>query len=261
MDLDIRGKTALVLGGGGGLGRSISVVLAEQGVQVVAADVNSESLKETQRQLDEVGGKHLSLRWDITSLTDLRENATRIESELGGVDILINNTGGPPPSGASGVAPETWRKFFDSMVLSVIAITDRFLPGMKERSWGRIITSASSGIVSPIPNLAVSNALRMTLLGWSKSLAREVAIHGVTSNLVVPGRIATDRIRSLDEMKAARENRPIEAVVKESVESIPMARYGLPHEYANVVAFLASNCASYITGAVIRVDGGYIQSI
>ena len=147
------------------------------------------------------------------------------------------------------------------MVLSVIAITDRVLPGMRERRWGRIITSTSSGVVSPIPNLAMSNALRMTLLGWSKTLAREVGSDGVTVNIVIPGRIATDRIHFLDQAKAKRENRSVEAVAGESTGSIPLGRYGAPQEYADMVAFLASERAGYVTGSMIRVDGGLIPAI
>jgi 3-oxoacyl-[acyl-carrier protein] reductase len=147
------------------------------------------------------------------------------------------------------------------MVLAVIAITDRVLPHMRERKWGRIITSTSSGVVAPIPNLGISNTLRLSLVGWSKTLAREVGRDGITSNIVLPGRIATQRITFLDEQKAKRENRSVTDVSAESTASIPLGRYGDPQEYGDVVAFLASERASYITGSVIRVDGGLIQSI
>jgi 3-oxoacyl-[acyl-carrier protein] reductase len=147
------------------------------------------------------------------------------------------------------------------MVLSVIAITDRVLPKMREKKWGRIITSTSSGVVSPIPNLAISNALRLSLVGWSKTLAREVGKDGITANIILPGRIATDRIKFLDEAKAKREGRSVEDVAAESVSSIPLGRYGKPEEYAAAVAFLASEGAAYITGSVIRVDGGLIASV
>jgi 3-oxoacyl-[acyl-carrier protein] reductase len=147
------------------------------------------------------------------------------------------------------------------MVLSVIAIADRVLPGMKSRGWGRILTSTSSGVVAPIPNLAISNALRLSLVGWSKTLAREVGKDGITANIVVPGRIATSRVAALDNAKAKREGRNVEEIAAESQGTIPLGRYGKPEEYADVVVFLASERAAYITGSIIRVDGGMIPSI
>ena len=146
-------------------------------------------------------------------------------------------------------------------MLSVIAITDRVLPGMRAKHWGRIITSTSSGVVTPIPNLGISNALRLSLVGWSKTLAREVGADGITANVILPGRIATDRIKFLDEAKAKREGRTVEDVSAESTRTIPVGRYGKPEEYGAVVAFLASERAAYITGSVIRVDGGLIASV
>ena len=147
------------------------------------------------------------------------------------------------------------------MVLSVLAITDRVLPGMRVKKWGRIITSTSSGVVTPIPNLAISNALRLSLVGWSKTLAREVAQDGITCNIILPGRIATDRIKFLDEAKAKREGRAVSQICAESTSTIPMGRYGNPEEYADVVTFLASTRSSYMTGSMFRVDGGLISSI
>ena len=150
---------------------------------------------------------------------------------------------------------------FNAMVLSVIRITDLVLPGMRARKWGRIITSASSGVISPIPNLGISNTLRASLVAWSKTLSREVARDGVTSNVIVPGRVATDRITFLDEQRAKRESRSVEDVQRESAASIPAGRYGDPAEYGAAAAFLASRQASYITGSVLRVDGGMIPNI
>jgi len=147
------------------------------------------------------------------------------------------------------------------MVLGVIHITDLVLPSMRERGWGRVITSTSSGVIAPIPNLAVSNALRMSLVGWSKTLAREVGPDGVTVNIVIPGRIATRRIEQLDEARAEREGTPIEEIRRASTATIPVARYGRPEEYGSVVAFLASEGSSYVTGSTIRIDGGLIPTI
>lgn len=261
MELGLQGKTALVLGAGGGLGGAIAEALAAEGARIAAADIDEAALKARCESIRAAGGKAFELLWDIADRNVIAGNIAAIEAELGPVEVLINNTGGPPPTPAAGQPPETWQAYFNSMVLSVIAITDAVLPGMQARGWGRIITSTSSGVVAPIPNLAISNALRLSLVGWSKTLAREVARHGVTCNIVLPGRIATPRITYLDQRRAEREGRKLEEVMAESTASIPVGRYGEPAEYGAVVAFLASARASYITGSVIRVDGGLIASI
>lgn len=261
MDLGIAGRTALVLGAGGGLGRAIARTLAREGAKIALADIDEKALATTAADLSALCAPHLARRWDIGRLDEADGHLAAIGEALGPVDILVNNTGGPPPSLAAGVPPETWTAQFQAMVLSVIALTDKVLPGMRERGFGRIVTSTSSGVVAPIPNLAISNALRLSLVGWSKTLAREVAAAGITCNIILPGRIATDRIRFLDKAKAEREGRSVEAVSAESTGSIPLGRYGRPEEYADTVAFLASERASYITGSVVRVDGGLIASI
>lgn len=261
MDLGLQERVALVLGAGGGLGSAIATRLAEEGARVAAADIDEEALHGSAAPLAAAGGRSMTVLWDISDLGVLDERVGQIEQALGPVDILINNTGGPPPSAAAGIEPPVWRKQFDAMVVSVIAITDRVLPAMRRRAWGRIITSTSSGVIAPIPSLALSNALRLSLVGWSKTLSREVAREGLTVNIVAPGRIATARTRSLDEAKGKREGRTVAEVMAESTAAIAMGRYGDPQEYADVVAFLASTRASYITGSVVRVDGGLIPSI
>lgn len=261
MDLEIKEKTALVLGGGGGLGGAIAWSLANEGVNVVVADISLEAAQATVTTLVEAGLKAFALEWDLGQLEQIDSKIGAIEAEYGQVDILVNNTGGPPPTTAHGQDAILWTRHFESMVLSVIKITDRVLPGMRQRKWGRIITSTSSGVISPIPNLGISNALRMTLVGWSKTLAREVGNDGITVNIVLPGRIATGRITFLDEAKAKREGRSVEEVSKESTAAIAVGRYGDPKEYGDVVTFLASNKASYITGSTLRIDGGLITSI
>jgi 3-oxoacyl-[acyl-carrier protein] reductase len=211
--------------------------------------------------VEAAGGTALDLVWDLGDLASIPAHVAKIEDRLGPVDILVNITGGPPPTPAAGVDRKLWADCYGTMVLPVIAITDAVLPGMRSRKWGRIVTSTSSGIVSPIPNLAISNALRLALVGWSKSLSREVAKDGVTANIILPGRILTGRIRALDEAKAKRESRPVDEVAAESAASIPVGRYGTPEEYAAAVVFLAGAPASYITGSTFRVDGGLIASI
>src|SRR5688572_28821416 len=230
MDLGLKGKTALVLGGGGGLGRAIVATFAGEGANVAVADVDPAALERSISELRATGVKGLPLEWNLADLSAIDGHVTTVEHQLGSVDILVNITGGPPPTPASGQDPGLWTAHFQSMVLSVIAITDRVLPAMKASRWGRIITSTSSGVAAPIPNLGLSNALRLSLVGWSKTLAREVSRDGITANIVIPGRIATDRTRFLDEARAAREHRTVEAVVAESTGTIPMGRYGTPQE-------------------------------
>jgi 3-oxoacyl-[acyl-carrier protein] reductase len=261
MDFGLKGKTALVLGGGGGLGRAIAKTLADEGANLAIADIDPEAIAGTKATLGAIQGKSIGLVWDLSDLSQIDEHISKIESDLGAVDILVNITGGPPPTPASGQAPALWSKHFQSMVLSVIAITDRVLPNMRARHWGRVITSTSSGIVAPIPNLGISNALRLSLVGWSKTLAREIGKDGITVNIIVPGRIATGRTKFLDETKAKREGRSVQEVSAESTSSIPLGRYGNPEEYGDVVAFLASERSAYLTGSVIRVDGGLISSV
>ncbi|MBB3289239.1 MULTISPECIES: SDR family oxidoreductase [Rhizobium] len=261
MDLGLKEKTALVLGAGGGLGGAIAKTLAAEGSHVAVADINKEAAEKAVAEIEASGGSAVAIAWDLADLSIITSNLSTIEARFGSVDVLVNITGGPPPTLVSGQNAESWRKHFDSMVLSVIAISDAVLPKMREKKWGRIITSTSSGVVAPIPNLGLSNALRMSLVGWSKTLAGEVGRDGVTVNIVLPGRIATQRITFLDEQRAKREGRSVEDVSAQSTASIPVGRYGDPQEYADVVTFLASTRASYVTGSVLRIDGGLIASV
>ena len=261
MNLGLDGKTALVVGGGSGLGAAVAHALAREGARVAVAGRNQEAVAETVEAIVLGGGEAMPTRLDLTDLSSLDVALEAINERYDDVEILFNNSGGPPPTSAAGQSVELWRQYFDSMVVGVIALTDRVLPAMNRRGWGRIVTNSSSGVISPIPNLALSNALRLSLVGWSKTLAKEVAANGITVNVVIPGRIATDRVRALDEARAAREGATVEAVAAASAAVIPVGRYGYPEEFAAAVAFLASTAASFITGTMLRVDGGQIQSI
>lgn len=261
MDLGLKGKVALVTAASAGLGAAIAKTLAAEGAAVAITGTNPDKLTATAAEIRAAGGKVVSLVWDLGDLTLIEPSIAKIEAELGPIDILVNNTGGPPPSPASGQSQELWRKHFDAMILSVIAITDRVLPGMRARKWGRIITSTSMGVIAPIPNLGVSNTLRAALVGWSKTVSREVARDGITANVLAPGRILTDRVRSIDSNQAKREGKTVEEVATASQAAIPAGRYGDPQEFADVAVFLASANASYVTGSVIRVDGGVIPNV
>ncbi|MEH0833000.1 SDR family oxidoreductase [Pectobacterium cacticida] len=261
MDLMIEGKTALVCGAGSGLGRAIAQALAAEGVHVAVTGRNEEKLMETVALITQAGGKARAWRLDLANPQTFDAVLAEIRQYLGAITILVNNSGGPAPSGASGVEPIVWQQQFSAMVSSLIQLTDKVLPDMRAEGWGRIITSTSSGVVTPIANLGVSNTLRMALVGWSKTLAAEVAASGITANVLVPGRIATDRVGQLDTARAKREGVSVETVRRNSQQTIPVGRYGRPEEYGAAAAFLASQQASFITGSVLRVDGGMIPSL
>ena len=256
MDLGIQGKVALVLASSKGLGRAIAISLAREGAKVVISGRTVSALDETANEIRLFGGQVMVLPWDMSDLNVIEEKISTIEIEWGSVDILVNNTGGPPPTTAENQPTDLWLTQFQQMVLMVIKITDRVLPSMKEKSWGRIITSTSSGMISPIPGLAISNTIRASIMGWSKTLASEVAKHGITVNIVLPGRVATERLGQLDQFRAQKEGKTVDEIATRMIASIPMGRYGTPTEYGDAVTFLASSKASYITGTSLRIDGG-----
>ena len=261
MDFGISGKVALVLGASGGLGGGAARALGAEGVHVLCAGRNEAKLVETALKIVAAGGSASAVRLDLSEVASVDAVVSEIEASVGPIDILLNISGGPAPSVVHGQPLDTWRAQFESMVLSIIALTDRVLPGMRSRGWGRIITGTSSGPIAPIGNLGLSNTLRSSLHGWSKSLANQVAADGVTCNVVVPGRIATARVAAVDAGVADRTGRPLSEVQAESARAIPVGRYGTPEEFGAAVAFLASQQAGYITGSILRVDGGVIPSV
>jgi 3-oxoacyl-[acyl-carrier protein] reductase len=188
-------------------------------------------------------------------------HAAAIAALGGGVDVLVLNSGGPPPGSAMGVSSEEWQRHFTMMFVSLVRMADLSLPGMIERRHGRIMSVVSSGVIQPIANLGMSNALRPAIIGWGKSVSNEVAKHGVTVNALAPGRIQTDRVDQIDKGAASRQSKSQDQVRAEAMARIPAGRYGTPEEFAAAALFLASDQASFITGSTIRVDGGQISSV
>lgn len=256
MDLGLNGKRALVLGASRGLGKAIAQSLAAEGATVFAAARSLDKIEAWAKGIAAVHPVGLDLS-DIASVDDL---VNKLLAE-GGVDIIVNNSGGPPPGTAQAAERGAWITHFEAMAANLFHLSAQLLPPMQSRKWGRIISITSSGVEQPIPNLALSNGIRSAVVGWSKSLANEVAGDGITVNVVMPGRIHTERVDELDAAAAKRTQTDVAEVAVKSRATIPAGRYGKPEEFADVVTFLASERAGYVTGSRIRIDGGAIKSI
>lgn len=256
MDLEITGKRALVLGASRGLGMAVAKSLAVEGAMVFAAARNRDRIKDWAKDMDNVQ----PVKCDLSDIAEVDALAESLLAD-GGVDIIVNNGGGPPPGTAQAAERGQWIAHFEAMAANLFHLNTRLLPAMQERGWGRIISITSSGVEQPIPNLALSNGIRSALVGWSKSLANEVASDGITVNVVMPGRIHTQRVDELDAAAAKRTDSDVAEVAAKSRATIPAGRYGKPEEFADVVTFLASARAGYVTGSRIRIDGGAIRGI
>lgn len=233
-----------------GLGAASALALAAEGADVSVVSRSGAAPDPSLR----------ALRFDL-SCGDGVEGLLSHVRDSGPFDILIGNTGGPSPGPVQGIEAGEWVAAFQAMAVSLFRVADAVLPGMLEARWGRIITVGSSSIEQPIPGLVLSNAIRASVAGWSKTLAAEVAPHGITVNMVLPGRIDTDRVRDLDRMQARVANVSEEEAQAQAARDIPIGRYGRPEEFGGVVAFLASRQASYVTGSMLRVDGGLTRSL
>lgn len=262
MDFRISGKRALVLASSRGLGAGIASALAAEGVDVLLSGRSGERLEANAAAINARGAGRADWVWtDLADPDAVQGLVGAVKEKLGGIDILVNNTGGPVPGLTEDMSADRLESYFQSMVVSVISLTNALLPTLKEQGWGRIVTVASSGVIEPIANLALSNTLRGALAGWNKTLASEVAGFGVTANLILPGRILTDRIDELDGAAAKRTGRSLEDIRGESIKTIPAGRLGTVEEFAAAAAFLCSEQASYITGTMLRVDGGAAKSL
>jgi 3-oxoacyl-[acyl-carrier protein] reductase len=249
MELGISGKTALVMGASRGIGRAVAAALAREGARVAMASRSRPRLTEA---ADEIEGETAVLVADASDLDRLAALPGEVEEALGPIEILVTNTGGPPLGGALDNPLAEWEQAYRTLVLAPRTLIEAVLPAMRERGWGRIVNVGSSSVREPIPGLALSNSHRMAAIGFFKTLASEVAAEGITVNTIATGRFATDRLASNWGSWEEMERR--------AHEGVPAARLGTPEEYGDLVAFLCSERAAYLTGAVIPLDGGLLRS-
>jgi 3-oxoacyl-[acyl-carrier protein] reductase len=262
LDFGIRDKVALVAASSKGLGRAIAEELAAEGVHLVMCARGEDALREAADSIRERSGvKVVDVAADVSEQSGIDRVARTALEKFGRVDILVNNSGGPPSGPFESYTPEMWESATRLLLSSVVGLTRAVLPGMKERKWGRILNVTSIAVKQPIEGLMLSNSIRAAVTGFARSLANEVASFNVTVNNLMPGYTRTDRMEQLGRAAAERSGIPIEQTFAKWEKEIPMGRLGEPREFAALAAFLASERASYITGSSIAVDGGWIRSI
>ena len=250
MDLGIEGRTALVVAASKGIGRGIAEALAREGARVAISSRSEDSLRDAAERID---GEVRIFVADTGDLDRVRRLPREVAEALGPTEILVLNTGGPPPGGALDNSLEGWEAAFRSLVLAPRVLAEAVVPGMRERGWGRIVNVSSTSIREPIPGLTLSNANRLAALGLLETLADEVAADGITVNTVATGMFATERL--------ADAQGSLEGAEEGARQRVPAKRLGRPDEYGDLVAFLCSERAAYLTGAVIPLDGGLLRSV
>ncbi|HEX9943795.1 MAG TPA: SDR family oxidoreductase [Thermoanaerobaculia bacterium] len=258
---DLAGRVALVTGASSGLGFAAARALARRGARLAIASRGGEKLEAARERLADEGTEVVAAAADVRDAASLARLVEEMERRLGSVDVLVANGGGPPAKPAAEVTEEDWQAAIPLALLFVPRLCRLVLPGMRERRWGRIVAVNSISSRQPIPGLALSNALRPAVLGYLKTLSQEVAAEGVTVNAVLPGYTRTERQEELAAAASARTGRPREEVVAGWIGDTPMGRMAEPEEIGEVVAFLCSPAASYVTGQAIAVDGGYWRGL
>lgn len=261
MDFGLEGRRAVVGGATSGLGRAAADALAAEGCELLIWSRSRERLEATAEDLVSAHGARVSHVVADASEPSAASVVAEAALALGPVDILVSNAGGPPTADPTATDPADWQRALQLLATTPIELATRLLPGMRERGWGRIVAILSSGVRQPIADLVYSNAGRSVLAAWLKTTARSIASEGVTLNGVLPGRIATPRIDQLDSGRAEREGSSVDEVRAAHIATIPAGRYGNPDELGGLVAFLASERASYITGQLVAVDGGLIAGL
>jgi 3-oxoacyl-[acyl-carrier protein] reductase len=262
VDLQLKGRTAIVLASTKGLGKATALMLAQEGAQVTISGRDEAALAAVRPEIKQATGHDpLTVVTDVTKAADIERLVKETVDRFGTVDILINNAGGPAAGTFDQLTDEQWQQAFELNLLSYVRAIRAVLPYMRKQRFGRIVNFASSSFKQPIENLILSNTFRTGVVGLAKSLASELGPDGILINTIGPGRIATDRVAHLDAIRAEKTGQSAEEVRKQMEATIPLGRYGEPEEFARYVTFLASPANSYVTGQSLLVDGGMVKAI
>ena len=257
MNLGLKGKRAIVMASSRGLGYACARALAEEGCDLIICSRDESRIRAAAQTITaQTDARVHAIAADVSGDREARQLVDAAVTQFGGLDIVLHNAGGPPAGDTASVTEAQWQKAFEQNMLSFVRIVNAAVPELKRAGGGRILTIASSSIKQPIPNLVLSNAMRAGIWGFAKTLSRELGPDKILVNVVAPGRIQTERIEELDQANATKTGAAIEDVKRASVAGVPIGRIGRPVEFANLIVFLASDAASYITGQAITVDGG-----
>jgi 3-oxoacyl-[acyl-carrier protein] reductase len=262
MDLGLKNKVALITGASKGIGKAIATGFSKEHAKVVICSRNIKTLQDVANEIEyKTGSSIFPIKTNLESIQDIRNMIDKIMIEFGRIDILVNNTGGPPPMKFVDTTENDWRNAVNQLLMSTINCCYQVIPIMKKNRCGRIINMTSIAAKQPIDNLILSNSLRSGIHGFTKTLSNELAKYNITVNAVCPGYTKTDRVIELAKANAIKSGNKYNDIIKQWGDNIPIGRLANPDEIANLVLFYASEKASYITGNITQVDGGYNKSI
>jgi len=262
MNLGLKGKVALVAGASQGMGRATALLFAREGAKVSICARGEAALRQAADMIrKETGAEVFSMVADMSKADDIQKFVGETVAQFGRLDVVVTNAGGPPPGEFTKFSDEDWHQAFSLSFMSAMRLTREAVPHLRKAGGGRVINITSYSVKEPIAGLVLSNAVRSGVIGLAKTLSRELAKDNILVNNVCPGRIDTERARKLNMARAERLKRPVEEIDREMAAEVPLGRYGTAEEVADLIVFLASDRASYITGTTLQIDGGLVRGI